>query len=88
MRPDSDLLRELNRDVETLGRVDVTSIWTPLDLMIVPAHSSRLPVGREVLVAAPLHALMLHDPRSLRAVAEALSAPLRGRGDLQVAPTT
>jgi triacylglycerol lipase len=77
MRPDSAWLRALNEDVATLGRIDVTSIWTPLDLMIVPANSSRLPVGREVLVAAPLHALMLHDPRSLRAVAEALAAPLR-----------
>jgi triacylglycerol lipase len=77
MRPDSAWLRELNRDVATLEAIDVTSIWTPLDLMILPPQSSRLPVGREVLVAAPIHALMLHDPRSLRAVAEALSAPLR-----------
>ena len=74
MRPESDLLRDLNGDVEMLGRIDVTSIWTPLDLMIVPPESSRLPVGREVLVPAPVHGLMLHDPRALRAVAEALSA--------------
>lgn len=79
MRPDSELLRELNREIQALGRLDVTSIWTPLDLMIVPPQSSRLPIGREVLVAAPLHALMLHDPRSLRAVAEALEAPLGQR---------
>jgi len=77
MRPDSALLAELNGDLGALDRIDVTTLWTPLDLMIVPADSSRLPVGREVLVAAPLHALMLHDPRALRAVAEALSAPLR-----------
>lgn len=82
MRPDSALLRELNEDVAALGEIDVTTMWTPLDLMILPAQSSRLPIGREVLVAAPLHALMLHDPRSLRAVAEALSAPLgERRGD-------
>jgi triacylglycerol lipase len=76
MRPESAFLRDLNADVAMLDRLDVTSIWTPFDLMILPAESSRLPVGREVLVAAPLHALMLHDPRALRAVAEALSAPL------------
>lgn len=80
MRPNSAFLRDLDSDVRTLERIDVTSIWTPLDLMILPSDSSRLPVGREVLVAAPLHALMLHDPRSLRAVADALSAPLRARG--------
>lgn len=77
MRPDSPLLADLNADLSALDRVDVTSLWTPLDLMILPPESSHLPLGREVLVAAPLHALMLHDPRSLRAVAEALSAPLR-----------
>jgi len=80
MRPDSELLRELDRDVAALDRIDVTSIWTPLDLMILPPESSRLPVGRHVTVAAPMHALMLHDPRALRAIAEALSAPLRVRG--------
>ena len=76
MRPNSPLLAELNRDIAMLERIDVTSIWTPLDLIIVPPESSRLPLGREVLVAAPLHGLMIHDPRALRAVTEALSAPL------------
>jgi triacylglycerol lipase len=80
MRPGSDLLRDLDRDVaEQLGQIDVTSLWTPLDLMILPAHSSRLPVGREILVAAPLHRLMLHDPRSVREIVAALGAPLGER---------
>lgn len=79
MRPGSDFLRALDGDVASLDRLDVTSMWTPLDLMILPPESSRLPVGREVLVAAPLHALMLHDPRALRAVATALAAPLGAR---------
>jgi triacylglycerol lipase len=64
--------------VSALSRLDVTSLWTPLDLMILPAQSSRLPIGREILVPAPLHALMLHDPRAIRAVAEVLAAPLAG----------
>ena len=80
LRPGSELLRDLDRDAaEQLGRIDVTSLWTPLDLMILPAHSSRLPVGREILVAAPMHALMLHDPRSLRQIVAALEAPLGQR---------
>jgi triacylglycerol lipase len=77
MRPDSEFLRDLNSDIVRLRELDFTSIWTPLDLMILPPVSSRLGVGEEVLVAAPLHALMLEDPRSFRAVAAALSAPLR-----------
>jgi triacylglycerol lipase len=79
MRPKSAFVRDLERDVDRLGAIDVTSIWTPLDLMIVPARSSRLPVGHEVLVASPYHAMLLWDPRSLRAVDEALSAPLGSR---------
>ena len=79
MRPNSRFLEDLNGDLAALERVDLTSIWTPLDLMIVPANSSRLPLGREVLVASPLHGLMIRDPRALRAVAEALSAPLSNR---------
>jgi triacylglycerol lipase len=79
MRPASAFLRDLERDEERLGAIDTTSIWTPLDLMVVPAVSSRLSVGREVLVPAPLHAWLLRDPRSLRAIVEALSAPLGSR---------
>lgn len=80
MRPESDLLNDLNGDLASLMKLDFTSIWTPLDLMITPAVSSRLGVGEEALVAAPLHALMLEDPRTFRAVAAALSAPLRFLG--------
>jgi triacylglycerol lipase len=79
LRPNSAFLTELNRDVAMLERIDVSSIYTPLDLMILPARSSRLPLGYAVAVAAPLHALMLHDPRAMRAVTEALSAPLGSR---------
>jgi triacylglycerol lipase len=80
MRPESAFIKDLNSDVAMLSRLDFTSIWTPLDLMILPPSSSRLPVGEEILVAAPLHALMLEDPRSFKAVAAALSAPLRRGG--------
>ena len=45
MRPGSELLRDLDRDVEMLGRIDVTSIWTPLDL-VDPAPRELAPPGR------------------------------------------
>jgi triacylglycerol lipase len=77
LRPNSPFIEDLNSDVSMLSRINFTSIWTPLDLMILPPSSSRLPVGEEVVIATPLHALMLLDPRSLKAVAGALSAPLR-----------
>lgn len=77
MRPDSQFLRDLNRDVAILERLNFTSIWTPLDLMIVPAQSSQLPVGRDVQIPVPLHSWMLTDSRSILSVAAALAEPLK-----------
>ncbi|OUC05635.1 hypothetical protein RY27_26030, partial [Litorilinea aerophila] len=76
MRPGSAFLQELNRDLSPLERVQFTSIWTPLDLTIVPAWSSRLPVGRSQIVWAPFHGTLLQNPRVHRAVVQALG----GRG--------
>lgn len=76
MRPGSDFLRELNRDIAMLRKISFTSIWTPLDLMVLPARSSLLGVGREVRVMMPLHPLMVWHPRCLRLVEEALAQPV------------
>ncbi len=76
MRPGSPLLRDLNQDSEMLARLNFTVIWTPFDLMIVPPSSSQMPVGKEVIVQAPLHSWMLADEQCLKAVAAALSQPI------------
>jgi len=68
MRPNSIFLKDLNSDAVILGQLDFTSIWTPYDLMIVPANSSQMSVGREVIVPVPLHPWMLTDSRSLAVV--------------------
>jgi triacylglycerol lipase len=73
MRPGSCFLSDLNRDVHTLDRVAFTSIWTPFDLMILPANSSVLPVGRTIRVNVAAHPLMARDRRVLRVVLDALS---------------
>lgn len=76
MRPESAFLRDLNRDAAMLGRLNFTVIWTPYDLMIVPASSSQMPVGKEVILPVRLHSWMLADERCLKAVAEALAEPV------------
>ncbi len=77
MRPDSEFLQDLNRDaVDILGRLNFTVIWTPYDLIIVPSHSSQMPVGKQVIVPARLHSWMLTDGRCIDAVATALSEPI------------
>ena len=77
MQPASKLIQDLNQDAAMLDQLNFTSIWTPFDLIIVPAKSSQMPVGREVIVPVLLHSWMLTDPRSIQAVVEALSEPLK-----------
>ncbi len=68
MRPDSAFLRDLNRDIASLGQIKFTSIWTPLDLMIIPAASSHTGIGRELKIWMPAHPLMALHPECIRAV--------------------
>lgn len=73
MRPNSVFLNALNRDADMLAKLDLTTVWTPLDLMIVPANSSHLGIGREIKLWLPAHPLMVLTPISWRIVASALS---------------
>ena len=76
MRPQSDFLTDLNQDVEScLEKIRVTWMWTPFDLMILPADSSRLPIGREVKLPVAFHPWMLSDPKALAEVEKALLEP-------------
>jgi len=75
MRPESEFLQDLNRDCHMLERLNFTRLWTPFDLMIVPASSSQMPVGKEVEIPVFVHAWMLTDQRCLKAVAAELSEP-------------
>lgn len=76
MRPNSPFLRDLNRQLDQLNQVQFTSIWTPMDLMILPATSSSLPIGTEIKIPVLGHAWMVSDPTALLAVTTALSRPL------------
>ncbi len=77
MRCGSAFLEDLNQNVKMLDSINFTSIWTPMDLMIVPSRSSQLPVGRDIILQVPGHAWMVSDSRSLRAIAQTLAEPLR-----------
>ncbi len=72
LRRGSPLLLDLDRDRETLARLQFTTIWTPLDLMILPASSSRMPIGSEVRLWMAAHPLMVLHPTAVRAVTDAL----------------
>ncbi len=62
LRPTSQLLSELNADVESWGQVEVTCLWTPLDLVVTPPRSAILPNARsEHRFLVPIHAWMLRS---------------------------
>lgn len=73
MRPGSACLAELAADPDPFGSVEVHCIYTPLDLMIVPATSSVMPGVKSVhSVPVALHRWMISDPRVLDLAARAL----------------
>ena len=86
MRPGSPFLQKLNRDCSALRDVNVISFWTPWDLVILPAKSSRMPVGRNMEIPAFAHPLMILQKRPLDEIAKALSQPIRG--GIQIAADT
>jgi triacylglycerol esterase/lipase EstA (alpha/beta hydrolase family) len=74
MRPGSALLSELEADPDPWGDCEVHVLYTPFDLMIVPARSSELPGARTTTrVPLPLHRLMILHPRATERVAALLA---------------
>jgi triacylglycerol lipase len=77
MRPDHEFMKDLNRDVDRLNSLNFTSLWTPFDLIILPPSSSQLGIGTEQTIPAITHPLMVSDPRTLNAIVDALSQPVK-----------
>jgi triacylglycerol lipase len=73
MRPGSTFLKNLNEDGDPWGGMEVFSFWTPLDLMIFPAVTSRLPRANNRRFCVLAHPLTVSDPRLMDAVIKALT---------------
>ena len=76
MRPTSNFLKDLNRDINLLGGIQLASLWTPFDLMVLPASNSRFPLGVEWKLPIPIHRLMISNKRSIEVITQFL---LEGR---------
>lgn len=76
MRPGSELLCSLAQDPDPWGEVEVHTMWTSLDLMILPPRSSVLPGARsDRAIPVALHRWIVTDRRALDHVVALLSAP-------------
>jgi len=65
MRPNSEFLRDLENSTDRLNTLDIHTYFTPLDLIIIPATSSRLARASEMRVNEPLHRWMLKNEKVL-----------------------
>ena len=72
MRPGSEFLRDLARDAAALRRVKFTSLYTPLDTIILPARSSDVPEARNIRAWGLIHPSFILEKRCIRAVADTL----------------
>lgn len=72
MQPGSSFLADLNQDMEQLSVCRPLSLWTPYDLLVLPAHHCRLPIGEHRRLPVPTHNAMLWNPNSLEAIAQGL----------------
>ena len=84
MRPGSSFLSDLNSDLSALEQVQFTSLWTPLDLTILPARSSQMEVGETISIVSPFHRALLFDRRVLRRIADILRQPVERVADAVV----
>ena len=80
MRPGSEFLKDLDRDSHVLKRVVFTSIWTPWDLMIIPASSSVAMEARSIRVHVAAHPLMLRSRTVFRLIEQSLTSGGARRG--------
>lgn len=72
LRQNSDLLRRLNAREEMLLPLAPLSLWTPLDLMIVPARSSVWRIATNVSFNVVAHPLMLRSKAVHRTILQSL----------------
>ncbi|MEM8806904.1 MAG: alpha/beta fold hydrolase [Cyanobacteria bacterium P01_G01_bin.38] len=73
MRPGSRFLTDLNQDAHQLEQIQVTSLWTPFDVLVVPASSGQLEVGQSLKLSVATHNKMLRATSSLEAIVQSLS---------------
>ena len=70
MCPGSAFLRDLDSDADVLKKVGFTSLYTPLDTIIVPAKNSEQKSAVNVRVWGTMHPSFVLEKRCIEAVAK------------------
>lgn len=74
MRPNSDFLQDLNRDIHLLNQVNFFSLWTPYDFIIIPASSSQLNLGKTIKLSVFTHAMMVRSNQTINTISKILNS--------------
>lgn len=74
MQMGGPFIEAINGHLDDFAGIPFLSIWTPVDLTVVPPDSSVLPVGESLKIISPAHALMVYDPRVQRSIADFLGS--------------
>ncbi|MEL6937635.1 MAG: alpha/beta fold hydrolase [Cyanobacteria bacterium J06598_1] len=74
MRPNSPFIIALNQDAYRLKDIQVSSLWTLFDLLILPPWSSKLQLGETRRLNVGSHNRMIRDLAGLEAIAQILKA--------------
>lgn len=74
MRPGSKFLADLDEGAGMMKGIRTTAIWTPMDFIVVPARNSRAPFGKDVVLWAPFHGLIILTPPTWCEVDRAMTA--------------
>ncbi|GIK72057.1 MAG: alpha/beta hydrolase [Chloroflexota bacterium] len=72
MQMGGPFIESLNAHLDDFANIPFLSIWTPLDLTVLPPDSSVIAAAESLKIVSPAHALMVYDPRVQNAVAQFL----------------
>lgn len=65
LRPDSKLLKELE-DFALNEKINIYSVYTPFDLMVLPGWNARPKYGKKKIIFAPAHPAAFFWPATMR----------------------
>ena len=75
LRWGSALLEQLNRNLDSLERIECHSFYSALDLVVLPGWRAVLPVGARSMLPVLTHPQLLRDQAAIRPLARELLRP-------------
>tara|TARA_B100000700_G_C14957548_1_gene814735 strand:- start:19 stop:639 length:621 start_codon:yes stop_codon:yes gene_type:complete len=82
MKRSSEFLKELNNDISQLKKIDCSSFYCLMDLMVIPGWQAALPIGRVSALPVLTHKGLIQNPKSIEILLQEVL--MRNEEDLNV----